>query len=331
MEINEQQQKTAVQDTASDAILQKLYSIEKGYFKDNYQKLFIPHSTVTQKYLPIINKGTYTRVRAIRNQITYLIDNLVVERNQSVQIINLGCGMDSLYFVLKDTYKDKLSNKLKFVDLDYSEITKQKIKFIQASNVLSDLIPSLTVSSDKKKLISDDYTIYNCNIADKAELENAFKQSKVTKDDFTIVIAECLLCYLRTEDINSMLKTLTGYFTNSALLYYDLLHPNDDFGRVMIKNLRVYRNIILPSYEDCPTEETHIDRCVKNGYSTSNVCVDMLTYFHDIIPKEELKIVNHLELLDELEEWNLLQKHYCIGVSIQVGQGYDFLAEYKLK
>ena len=335
MEFNESKQKLAVQETASDALLQKIASIEKGYFKDDYQHLFIGKTVQPQKYLPIINKGTWSRVRAIRNQIDYIIEKNSIENNNITQIINLGCGMDSLYFVLKDKYKENLDNKINLLDLDYSEITKQKIKFIQHSEKLQSFLKSEETkqiySNDKKKLNTKEYSILNCDIVNKVEVETAIKQSNMTNDDLTIIIAECLLCYLNSDDIRILTECLSSYFQNAVLIYYDLINPNDEFGKVMIRNLKVFRNIILPSFEDCPSLKSHIQRSNDYGFKTRNICIDMLTYFNTIIPIKEQSQMNNLELLDELEEWNLLQHHYCIGVGIKINQGFEFLHEYEFK
>lgn len=333
MESINKSQKNSVQETASDALLQKLYAINKGYFDDHYQKYFVNKGVELQKYLPLMNKGTFTRVRAIRNQIEYIISVNSVKNGQKTQIVNLGCGMDSLFFYLKDKFKSSIDGKLKVLELDYTEITKQKIKYINASNELKAFLvdenQNIPVSSDKKKIIGEEYVLYNCDLSNSAEIKQAFTASKLDTDAITIIISECFLCYLPKEDSKALITTLGSYLSNAAFLYYDLIHPNDEFGKVMIRNLKQYRNMVLPGYEDCPDEAAQNKRMLEGGF-TEATCIDMLKYFNEIIPKEEKDVVNQLELLDELEEWNMLQKHYCIGFGIKVKEE-NILSNYSIK
>mmetsp|Transcript_16142 Transcript_16142/g.16746 ORF Transcript_16142/g.16746 Transcript_16142/m.16746 type:complete len:326 (+) Transcript_16142:40-1017(+) len=323
----EQNPKKAIQGTCSDALTQKVNAIEKGYFIDPYQLEFISQQN-KQKYLPIINKGVWSRVQAIRSQVEYLIKN---NSNNKTQIINLGCGMDSLHFHLRNIFPGSHFSTL---ELDYSEITKQKIKFIQSSQLLSGFFSEkdIEVSSDKKNFLSSNYKLLDCDLSIKEKVLSCLKQAEFEKENLTVILAECFLCYLSTEDIQSLLKMFTAEYSNCVIIYYDLIHPSDEFGKVMIKNLRDYRGIILPSYLECPDEKAQIDRLVSCGFTQGNVCVDMLNYFNLLIDEELKKKINHLELMDEMEEWNLLQKHSCIGVGIKKeSKEFGFLDGYKLK
>lgn len=327
-------QKGAVQETCNEALCQKLYAIEKGYFADSYQKLFYSGNTLT-KYLPLINRGTWSRVRAVREQIETLFKLNSVLSENSTQIINLGCGLDSLYFYLKAKFQ---TSRVRVIDLDYTEITKQKIKLISKSQELQSILKEnnsddLGISSDKKKLNTKEYSIYNVDISNVSDIKGVLKNLEVSGENLTIIVAECLLCYVGQEEVEQLQKTLAQYFNNVAFVYYDLLNPFDEFGKVMIQNLRNYRNIVLPSYELCPYTDSHIERLKSNGFNSSGQCIDMLTYYNTVIPREEQIFANSLELLDELEEWNMLQKHYCIGVSIKHDQlgTFSFLVDYSIK
>ena len=55
----------AVIATAFEALNTKLYSSNLGYFKDPFIKLFTKDKP--KKMLPIINRGTWSRVFAFRN------------------------------------------------------------------------------------------------------------------------------------------------------------------------------------------------------------------------------------------------------------------------
>ena len=56
----------------------------------------------------------------------------------------------------------------------------------------------------------------------------------------TLVLTECFLVYLRQEDSNNILAFLKQYFTGDLIyLNYEMIHPSDAFGKVMIENLEV--------------------------------------------------------------------------------------------
>jgi hypothetical protein len=49
--------------TSNDALVTKVYAESLGYFKDPYAAVFLPQK---RKMFPIINRGTWARVYAVR-------------------------------------------------------------------------------------------------------------------------------------------------------------------------------------------------------------------------------------------------------------------------
>jgi hypothetical protein len=56
----------AVMATSQDALATKVYASGLGYFVDEYSHLFLKNK---RKMYPIINRGTWARVQAYRQQI----------------------------------------------------------------------------------------------------------------------------------------------------------------------------------------------------------------------------------------------------------------------
>lgn len=100
-----------------------------------------------------------------------------------------------------------------------------------------------------------------------------------------------------------------------------MICPNDSFGREMIINL-ADRNIRIPGIEQVPNCESHVKRLLNSNFSDAK-CVDMLDYYRHYINKSEVKKIEMLEFLDELEEFNLMQKHSCFAVGIKL-ENSDF-------
>lgn len=242
--------------------------------------------------------------------------------------------MDSLHFELKENLQEF---NFKTLELDYSDIVKQKINFISKSDKVKDVIKeNFIISEDKKNLTSQNYSIFDCDLINVKALENILEKSNLCKSDLTIIVAECLLCYLESTDIINLLKFFNDYFENVVLVYYDLIHFDDVFGKVMVNNLKNIRGIILPSFQETRSENDQLERMKKSGFNFYNKCVDMLDYYMNILDKKELKRINSLEFVDELEEFNLLMKHSCLGISIKtkdenIKESLSFLIDYNIK
>jgi hypothetical protein len=58
-------QDQGVMMTSNDALMTKVFAESKGYFKDEFVSFFLPKQK-QRKMLPIINRGTWARVYAIR-------------------------------------------------------------------------------------------------------------------------------------------------------------------------------------------------------------------------------------------------------------------------
>ena len=108
-----------------------------------------------------------------------------------------------------------------------------------------------------------------------------------------------------------MLSCLTDKFSNLYLLEYDLIGPDDPFGKEMIDNLKT-RDIHLKGFYEVKNINDQINRLKKVNFEDINI-VDMYHIYFKVLPIEERKRIERLELMDEFEELNLLQKHACFG------------------
>ena len=82
-------------ETANDALTTKVYAEKMGYFEDEFIKLFARNQ---KKMMPIINRGTWTRVYAVRQILKRF---LAQYSGTKVNIVSLGAGYDTNYFWLK--------------------------------------------------------------------------------------------------------------------------------------------------------------------------------------------------------------------------------------
>lgn len=262
-----------------------------------------PHKS----FLPLINRGTYTRIYAINSNIKAILNN--TPKTENINIIILGSGFDTLYFNLKN----EGHNNITVYELDYDKIISKKKKLIDQSNKLKPLI-----DEEHYKLISCDITSISKL---KKKLEENIPQDK--KDDLSIIICECILVYIDREKTVEILSTLYNKLKNSIILEFDLIGANDGFGKEMVMNLST-RNIQLKGFEGVPDIKAQIERLQEVGYKEVEF-VDMKTVYNKFLSPEERNRINKLEMMDEFEEFDLLQTHACYGYGIQVEEKYKEL------
>lgn len=104
----------------------------------------------------------------------------------------------------------------------------------------------------------------------------------------------------------------TSDSTPLGIILYEPIRPNDAFGRVMVKNL-ARRGIVLRTLEQYGTLSRQRQRFRDAGFTAGQGVVDIDHVFEHWIDATERERVAALEMLDEVEEWRLLARHYCVG------------------
>ena len=120
-------------ETANDALTTKVYAEKMGYFSDEFVKLFARNS---KKMFPIINRGTWARVYAVRQILQRFMAQYEGTR---VNIVSLGAGYDSTYFWLKKNQSD-IDEKIDFVEIDFTQVVKRKSTLIKDKAPLRELV-----------------------------------------------------------------------------------------------------------------------------------------------------------------------------------------------
>lgn len=95
-------QDEAARKTANDALFSKIYASKLGYFTDDYSQLFTKKKN--RKMMPIINRGTWTRVFSVRTLIQNFIEKFK-DGSHGIQILSLGAGLDTGYFHFEENNK----------------------------------------------------------------------------------------------------------------------------------------------------------------------------------------------------------------------------------
>lgn len=139
----------AIQLTNNDATNFKAYAVSKGYWSDPYLTYFASKSACSQgggggggggqQPLPVehkppeMSRGYFARVNAIRS----VVYKFLSERPPGeCQVVNLGCGFDTLFFDLCD--RNLVPSR--FVEIDFTRMVMSKIRVIKSKKALSDKI-----------------------------------------------------------------------------------------------------------------------------------------------------------------------------------------------
>jgi hypothetical protein len=170
----------------------------------------------------------------------------------------------------------------------------------------------------------------------------------------TLFIMECVAMYMPEVSVRNLLHRIARSSSSSTLssrandsvssftllAIYDPIPGNDNFGRLMINNLKrrgIVTGVVLPprksdadnddidindenevlSLERTRTLHDQLSRLVHScGFDIAIGCNMMDAYDHGVVRSEDRQRACQCEMLDELEEFVLLMKHYCLALGV---------------
>jgi hypothetical protein len=127
----------------------------------------------------------------------------------------------------------------------------------------------------------------------------------------TLLISECCLCYLSVFDADRVIGLFSSFIPKCGIVLYEPTLPETDFGKVMTQNLAM-RGLSMPTVHSYPAFQSQMKRLKILGMSTIQGAADMDFIWENWVSAEEKERVNALEGLDEMEEWQLLARHYSV-------------------
>ena len=150
----------------------------------------------------------------------------------------------------------------------------------------------------------------------------------------TLFILECVMMYLPNDKSRELIHYLAASVNDVvsnrdvfvAVAIYDPVPCHDRFGQVMIQNLQ--KAGIVKQRRDCDDpiqlslEATHtvvdqLSKLIQCGFDSVVGCDMMDAYNNGVIRIEETQRAARCEMLDELEEFVLLMRHYCFCVGVR--------------
>ncbi|KAL6156749.1 carboxy methyl transferase for protein phosphatase 2A [Exserohilum turcicum] len=310
----------AVKGTDQDAAGSRVSCVELGYLHDPYARLFATQPT-TRK-LPLLNRGTYVRTSAIDLLVAKF---LVTYPSAPKQIISLGAGTDTRFFRLLDQYPE---TRLIYHEIDFPTNTSAKIAAIQRQPLLHRKL--LQTPSDSASYHSDDYNVHALDLRCLADPSDKAPLPQIPNLDSnvpTLILSEMCLVYLQPSTVQSVVSSLLTHYlrptTPASLILYEPILPQDAFGQTMIANLRT-RNIHLHTLTAYPGLDDQRARLQSYGLGAGAKAADTHTIWQRWISDGEKERIAGLEFLDELEELDMLLKHYCVAWGWRDGEGDVF-------
>lgn len=292
-----------VQATNCDATKCKYSAVKMGYWQDDFIQYFV---TGYERKTPEINRGYYARTKGV----AMFMDKFLKKTGSNCQIINLGAGFDTLYWRLKNS-GITVNN---YIEIDFASVTSKKCFLIKKSKIL---LQTISQQEGEVKIIGSDlhapdYHIIGTDLRNLAELDKKLTQCGINFDVPTMFLTECVLVYMEPESSSMLLHWIAKKFNDIFFINYEQVNMNDNFGRIMLDNLR-NRGCQLAGVDACLSSQTQMDRFVRVGWDSARSW-NMINVY-EYLPEEDRYRMERLEMLDELELLQQLLQHYCITIA----------------
>ena len=282
------------------------------------------------------------------------------------QVVILGAGRDTSYLRHRFRYLEGFEeNRVDWFEVDHSFVIQQKAHIWLRNcapagySYKSEMNASTGISyrasfSRQHESDADDSTYHLIGHDLRSSPSSLFE---VLCDPFhgfersipTIYVLECVIMYLPYDISCNLFRHLAGngveigsndqMDTFATIAIYDPMPNHDRFGQVMLDNLQK-RGIIGKGHKDGEDQQQlsleitrtlsdQLEKLTKSGFDIAVGCHMMDAYDHGIVSIDERRRAARCEMLDELEEFVLLMRHYCLCVGVHCsGAQYQAAAEY---
>lgn len=241
------------------------------------------------------------------------MDKFLASCNGNGQIISLGAGFDTLGF--------EMSTACRYVEVDLEPVVRRKIEL--AKHVLGrfEETEATDIRFSGVDVHGVEYHLRSCDILDAASLLTVLDGCMVNRSLPTLIIAEIVFIYLPPSQVDLLIHELSGHFLGGRSLLvieHVLLGGKDVFGAMMMRNISSGQGCSLRGLSKYATAKSQIERYEKGGWGSVKV-ESMLGYYKRFLSESERRRLNAMELLDELEQFELLMRHYCVLLACEGG------------
>lgn len=303
--------------SARDSLACKYSACRLGYFQDPLIEAVHASLNGTAgkpnqvRRSPIIHRGYYARNVSFTNGMMEFF-NLTAEGDR--QVLFLGAGYDTTPLI---PYQQNLQ-RVRTFEVDFLDIINSKVDILKSiPGFMSLLSGYVTEGADvnvNSKTIIGPHTFISGDLRHAESVAAALLESGFDPDVPTLVLSECVLVYMDKESNMQLATELGKIMHNNALwMTYDMIKPDDVYGKNMIRNLRNV-GFEIPGLTDFPTLEAQKDRFLLTGWGDAHSC-NMRFYYDKLLSIECKERISKLEMMDEVEEWNMLMEHYSLTIA----------------
>jgi tRNA wybutosine-synthesizing protein 4 len=301
---DQKQQALNVARTNDESVVSKRSSARAGYFDDR----FLPHFVrKPSKRAALINRGYYIR----REAVMLAVRQFLKVHGRECQIVSLGAGFDTLFFVLAALDQ----HPKRCYEMDFDHVVKNKRTLIEGTDELMQLVGAdARINAETNEIESERYALLCGDLCQVANVKARLTQHGLSYELPTLFLAECVFTYMPNGDSDKLIFwAASAPFPECWFVTYEQVRPYDAFGRTMRDNLKA-RGSDLLGIEGYPSVEAQQDRYVKLGFKSVGVRT-MLDVYWDYLAPEERTRVEAMEEFDEHEEWLEKCSHYILAVS----------------
>lgn len=322
--------------TAGDSFVSKYQAIQKKYYADEFAEAMFNQlqrrvsSLNTSHKSPLINRGYYARV--LGNQMA--LDKFIEATTGPRQLLFLGVGYDT--FPITSFLKSGPDTKV--FEIDFPDILARKHDMYLADERLAKVFSNdaSAASSDRSmpppmaapstqasgvKLLGQ-FALVGVDIRQTDRLVELLLQAGWDRHRPTIVFTECVMVYIDREHTEGICRALGDMVEqDSVWVSYDMINPDDRYGKIMVQNLTA-AGFHIPGITDFPTLAAEANRFLSTGWTTAHSCT-MHQFYNRCITAEEKLRIKDLEMVDEVEEWNMIMDHYSLTIAVKNGAGLD--------
>ena len=129
----------------------------------------------------------------------------------------------------------------------------------------------------------------------------------------TVVLTECVLCYLSDADASSLISVITSCFSEGCWISYDPIGGSDSkdrFGSIMQENLMESRQLSMPTLMVYNSKDKYMRR-----FPGDCQIMTMWEYYQTCLDEAERQRLKTLQFLDEIEELQVIFSHYVISTA----------------
>ena len=131
-------------------------------------------------------------------------------------------------------------------EVDFPEIISEKASTILSSSVCrSALLSSEQLESPRSSfnlpgteggLRVGGLILLPADLRDGEEVKTALHRGSFDSSLPTLIISECVLVYISKSDVKTLVRTIADMVQEAAWVTYDMVNPDDSFGKMMVKD-----------------------------------------------------------------------------------------------